>query len=217
MKYYTMASRFRTPGMYLAYFLEAAIVFNLLFAAVFNPEDLPIGVILFLISIIIYLFSWKTKIMFPWFVYALVSLAVLIHTSGYIQGRYLAFVNWDVLAHTVSGTIVALIGFLVILFWDKIKNYNLDSAFVGIFIVFFGCVFEYFWEIWEFAMDTFFGGSAAGLMQANNADTMTDMIFVLISSLVVGIICYYYVKRYGKESIFRDMVKDSTYLKKFNV
>ena len=117
------------------------------------------------------------------------------------------FVNWDVLAHTVSGTITALIGFLVILFWDKIKNYNLDAAFIGIFIVFFGCVFEYFWEIWEFFVDTFFGGSAAGLMQANNADTMSDMIFVLIASLIVGIGCYYYIKHYGKETIFREMVK----------
>jgi membrane protein DedA with SNARE-associated domain len=150
-------------------------------------------------------------------VYFLVSLAVLIHTSGYIQGRYLTFVNWDILAHTVSGTIVALIGFLVILFWDKIKNYNLDAAFVGIFIVFFGCVFEYLWEIWEFGVDSFLGGSAAGLMQANNADTMSDMIFVLVASLIVGMGCYYYLKRYGKVTIFREMVKDSTYAKKFNV
>lgn len=212
-----MTNRFRTPGMYLAYFVQAAIAFNVLLAVLFKPEDVVIGLILFLIALIIYVFSWKTKIMFPWFVYFLVSLAVLIHTSGYIQGRYLTYINWDMLAHFVSGTIVALIGFLVILFWDKIKNYNLDAGFIGIFIVFFGCVFEYFWEIWEFCVDTFFGGSAAGLMQANNADTMTDMIFVLISSLIVAIGCYYYLKRYGKENIFHNMVKDSTYRKKFNV
>jgi hypothetical protein len=203
--------------MYLSYLLQAAIAFNVLIAAIFKPQDVLIAFVLFLIALIIYVFSWKTKIMFPWFVYFLVSLAVLIHTSGYVQGRYLAFVNWDMLAHFVSGTIVALIGFLVILFWDKIKKFNLDAAFIGIFIVFFGCVFEYFWEIWEFCMDTFFGGSAAGLMQANNTDTMTDMIFVLISSLIVAIGCYYYLKRYGKENIFQNMVKDSTYLKKFNV
>ena len=60
-------------------------------------------------------------------------------------------------------------------------------------------------------MDTFFGGSLAGLMQPNNADTMTDMIFVLIASLIVGIGCYYYLNRYGKETIFHNMVKDSLY------
>jgi len=201
--------------MYLAYFTQALIAFNVLLAVVFKPQDVLIGLPLFLIAFIIYLFSWKTKIVFPWFVYFLVSLAVLIHTSGYIQGRYLTFMNWDILAHTVSGTIVALIGFLVILFWDRMKNYNLDAAFIGIFIVFFGCVFEYFWEIWEFCIDTFLGGSAAGLMQANNADTMSDMIFVLIASLIVGVGCYYYLKHYGKETIFQAMVKDSPYAKKF--
>ena len=207
----------RSPGMYLAYIVQALIAFNVLLAVLFKPQDVLIGVILFLIALVIYLFSWKTKIIFPWFVYFLVSLAVLIHTSGYIQGRYLTYVNWDMLAHFVSGTIVALIGFLVILFWDKIKNYNLDAGFMGIFIVAFGCIFEYLWEIWEFFVDTFFGGSAAGLMQANNADTMTDMIFVLIASLVVGIGCYYYLKHYGKEKIFQNMVKESPYAKKFNV
>jgi hypothetical protein len=207
----------RSPGMYLAYITQALIAFNVLLAVLFKPEDILIGTILFLIALIIYLFSWKTKIIFPWFVYFLVSLAVLIHTSGYIQGRYLTYVNWDMLAHFVSGTIVAMIGFLVILFWDKIKNYNLDAGFMGIFIIAFGMVFEYLWEIWEFCVDTFFGGSAAGLMQANNADTMTDMIFVLISSLIVGIGCYYYLKHYGKKDIFKNMVKDSPYAKKFNV
>jgi len=210
-------SSMRSPGMILAYIIQAAIAFNVLLAVLYVPEDILIGIVLFLIALAIYLFSWKTKIVFPWFVYFLTSLAVLIHTSGYIQGRYLTYVNWDVLAHTVSGTIVALIGFLVILFWDRMKNYNLDAAFVGIFIVFFGCVFEYFWEIWEFMVDTFLGGSAAGLMQANNADTMTDMIFVLIASLIVGIGCYFYLKRYGKVTIFNDMVKDSHYAKQFNV
>jgi hypothetical protein len=207
----------RSPGMILAYITQAAIAFNVLLAVIFVPADILIGIVLFLIALVIYLFSWKTKIVFPWFVYFLVSLAVLIHTSGYIQGRYLTYINWDMLAHTVSGTIVALIGFLVILFWDRIKNYNLDAAFVGIFIVFFGCVFEYFWEIWEFMVDSLFGGSAAGLMQPNNADTMTDMIFVLIASLIVGIGCYFYLKRYGKVTIFNNMVKDSHYAKQFNL
>ncbi len=206
-------SSMRSPGMYLAYFVQAAIAFNVLLAVVFKPEDVAIGLVLFLMALAIYLFSWKTKIVFPWFVYFLTSLAILIHTSGYIQGRYLTFVNWDMLAHFVSGTIVALMGFLVILFMDQRRKYNLDPPFIGIFIIFFGCVFEYFWEIWEFCVDTFLGGSAAGLMQANNTDTMTDMIFVLISSLVVGLGCYYYLKHYGKKDIYHSMVKDSPYIK----
>jgi hypothetical protein len=175
-----------------------------------------LAIVLFLMALVIYLVPWNTKIMFPWFVYFLISLAILIHTSGYIQGRYLAFVNWDALAHTVSGMIVALLGFLLILCWDKIKQFNLDTGFIGFFIIFFGGVFEYFWEIWEFFVDTFFGGSATGLMQANNADTMTDMIFVLISSLIVEIGVYIYLKCYGKQTIFGNMADESPYAKKIN-
>jgi hypothetical protein len=201
----------RSYGMYLAYITQAFIGFNVILALLFKPEDVVVGTILFLIGLAIYLFSWKTKIYFPWFVYFLTSLAILIHTSGYIRDRYINFPHWDMLAHTVSGTIVALLGFLLIIFLDKIRKYNLDPPFIGLFIVFFGIGLEYFWEIWEFFMDTFFGGSLAGLMQPNNADTMTDMIFVLIASLIVGIGCYYYLKRYGKETIFHNMVKDSPY------
>ena len=137
-------------------------------------------------GMIIYVVAWKTRIKFPWFVYFLISLALLIHTSGYIQERYIKFVNWDVLAHTVSGTIVALLGFLLILYLDRTRKYNLDAPFIALFIVLFGTVCEYFWEVWEFFVDTFFGGSLAGPMQANNTDTMTDMIFVLVASLIVG-------------------------------
>lgn len=212
-----MDNKFRTPGMYLAYFTQVAIAFNVLFAVLYVPDDVLIGVVLFLMALFIYLFSWKTKIVFPWFVYFLVSFAILIHTSGYIQGRYLTYINWDDLAHLVSGMIVALLGFLIILFWDKIRNFNLDPGFMAVFTIFLGMVGEYVWEIFEFFMDTFFGGSLAGPMQANNTDTITDMIFVLISSIIVGILVYIYLKRYGKENIFRNMVKDSKYAKYFNL
>ncbi|MEN6342249.1 MAG: hypothetical protein ABFC89_06775 [Methanospirillum sp.] len=201
----------RSPGMYLAYIIQALVGFNVILAVLFKPSDVVVGTILFLLGMVIYVVSWKTKIAFPWFVYFLISLALLIHTSGYIQERYLRFQYWDVLAHTVSGTIVALLGFLLILYLDNTRKYALDPPFVGSFIVLFGMGCEFLWEVWEFFVDTFFGGSLAGPMQANNTDTMTDMIFVLVASLIVGAGCYVYLKRYGKEAIFHDMVRDSPY------
>jgi ABC-type phosphate transport system permease subunit len=106
---------------------------------------------------------------------------------------------------------VALLGFLVILYLDNTRKYALDPPFVGFFIVLFGMGCEFLWEVWEFLVDTFIGGSLAGRMQANNTDTMTDMIFVLVASLIVGAGCYVYLKRYGKEAIFLDVVRDSPY------
>jgi len=109
----------------------------------------------------------------------------------------------------VSGSIVALLGFVAILFLDKMRKYNLDPQFIACFALMFGLVGEYLWEIYEFLVDTFLGGSLAGKMQADNTDTMMDMLFVLIPSIIVALGTYYYLKKYGKEKIMHEMIKDS--------
>lgn len=195
--------------MYLAYLVQALLGMNVLLAVYLGEINAAAtGAFMFLLGLIPHIITRYTRIAFPWFVYFLISLALLIHTSGYIQERYINYPNWDDLAHLVSGFIVSLIGFLAILFTDKIRNYRLDALFIGCFTIAFGMVMEYVWEIYEFGMDTFFGGSLAGPMQANNADTMSDMIFVLISGVIVGIGVYYYVNKYGKDNIMHNMVKD---------
>jgi hypothetical protein len=50
-------------------------------------------------------------------------------------------------------------------------------------------------------------------MQADNTDTMMDMIFVFLPSMIIAIACYYYVQKYKKETIVNEMLKDSTYFK----
>jgi hypothetical protein len=207
-KNYTMTDR--PYGMYLAYLTQTALGFNVLIA-VYLGFGVVSGIVGFLIALVPYLITKFTKIKFPWFVYFLISLALLIHISGYIQGRYLNIPNWDTLAHTVSGSILALIGFIVVLFMDKIRKYNLDPLSIAAFTFMFGLTGEYLWEIYEFLVDTFVGGSLAGKMQADNADTMMDMIFVFLPSLIIAIACYYYVRKYKKETIVHEMLKDSTF------
>ena len=80
-----MTSRFRSPGMYLAYLLQAAIAFNVLLAVIFKPQDVLIGLSLFLIALLIYVFSWKTKIMFPWFVYSKEIIDLRKNREGWLQ------------------------------------------------------------------------------------------------------------------------------------
>jgi hypothetical protein len=38
---------------------------------------------------------------------------------------------------------------------------------------------------------------------------MMDMLFVLIPSIIVALGTYYYLKKYGKEKIMDEMVRDS--------
>ncbi len=201
----------RPIGMYPAYIVQALIGFNILIA-VYLGESVAIvsGAAGFLVGMIPYLITRFTRIKFPWFVYFLISLAILIHISGYIQGRYLNIPNWDTLAHTVSGSIVSLLGFVAILFLDKFRKYNLDPPFIACFSLMVGLTGEYLWEIYEFLVDTFLGGSLAGRMQADNTDTMMDMIFVLIPSVIVALACYYYVRKYRKDAIMYEMIKDSS-------
>ena len=207
-KNYTMTDR--SYGMYLAYFTLAALGFNALLA-VYLGFGFGSALVGFLIAVTPFLVTRYTKIKFPWFVYFLICLAVLIHISGYIQGRYLNIPNWDTLAHTVSGSILALLGFILILFMDKIRKYNLDPLSIAAFTVMFGLTGEYLWEIYEFLVDIILGGSLAGKMQADNTDTMMDMIFVFLPSLIIAIACYYYVRKYKKETIVHEMLKDSTF------
>jgi hypothetical protein len=60
-------------------------------------------------------------------------------------------------------------------------------------------------------IDQTIGGSLAGPMQADNFDTMTDMIFVLVASVIVALGCWYYLNKVGKEKIVDEMVKDSDF------
>jgi hypothetical protein len=202
----------RSAGMYLAYITQFFLGMNVVYAVVTGAWDqVPTGLVLFLIALVPYLITWRTKITFPWFVYFLASLALLIHTSGYIQARYITYPNWDILAHTVSGTILSLVGFVAILFLDRMRKYNLDPLGMAAFILGFGLVGEYLWEIFEFTIDQTIGGSLAGPMQANNFDTMTDMIFVLIASVIVALAAWYYLEKNGKEKVVNEMVKDSDF------
>ncbi len=200
----------RSSWMYLAYLVQILVGLNVFYAVTRGAwDEVPTGIFLFAVALVPYLITWKTRISFPWFVYFLISLAILIHLSGYVRGRYLAFAHWDTIAHIVSGSMVALIGFVAILFIDRMRGYKLDALAIGVFALFLGLVGEYVWEIFEFTIDQTIGGSLAGLMQADNYDTMTDMIFVLIPSAVIGLVSWYYVERNGKEKILDEMLKES--------
>jgi hypothetical protein len=67
-----------------------------------------------------------------------------------------------------------------------------------------------FWEIYEYLVDTFLGGSLAGPMQHGLDDTMLDMIFVLAGSVIVSILAVIYFKTHLKEDITGSIEKKET-------
>ena len=57
------------------------------------------------------------------------------------------------------------------------------------------------WEIYEFLVDLVFGGSLAGPMQNSLEDTMLDMIFVLVGSVIVAAVALVYFRTHEVDDV----------------
>lgn len=189
--------------MYLAFFFQALIALNAVYAFLLGEfQAMFTAVLMFVLTLVPYVISERMNIKLPWFVFLLIALALWIHTAGYIQGYYVIFYPYyDKVAHLVSGTTVALLGFLGVIFLDKYWKMTLTTPFIIGFTIIFSVALGAFWEMYEFFIDTVFGGSLAGPMQNSLNDTMLDMIFVLGGSIIVAILGNFYFKSHRKEEI----------------
>jgi hypothetical protein len=192
--------------MYLAFFFQALIALNAVYAFLLGEfQAMFTAVLMFVLTLVPYVISERMNIKLPWFVFLLIALALWIHTAGYIQGYYVIFYPYyDKVAHLVSGTTVALLGFLGVIFLDKYWKMTLTTPFIIGFTIIFSVALGAFWEMYEFFIDNVFGGSLAGPMQNSLNDTMLDMIFVLGGSIIVAILGNFYFKSHRKEEITGD-------------
>lgn len=192
--------------MYLAFFFQALIGLNAIYAFIVGEfQAMFTAVMMLILTFVPYIISKRMNINLPWFVFFLIALALWIHTAGYIQGYYTIFYPYyDKVAHLVSGTTVALLGFLGVIFLDKYWKMTLTTPFIIGFTIIFSVALGAFWEMYEFFVDSVFGGSLAGVMQNSLDDTMWDMIFVLGGSIIVAILGNFYLKHHRKEEITGD-------------
>lgn len=190
-------------GMYLAYLFQALIAANGVYAFLAGQYgEMFTAFFMFGLTIVPYVAADRLDIRFPWFVYFLISLALWIHIAGYVQGWYVTlYPYYDKVAHLVSGVSVALIGFLGVVFLERYWRMRLTPLFVAGFTVIFGLALGALWEIYEFFVDIVFGGSLNGPMQNSLADTMLDMIFVLIGSVGVALVGIAYFHNHRKSEL----------------
>ncbi len=190
-------------GIYLAYVFQALIALNAVHAFLIGEyRAMFTAILMFGLTVIPYVVAQRMNIQLPWFVFFLIALALWFHTAGYIQGYYERFYPYyDKIAHLVSGTAVALLGFLGVIFLDKYLKMNLKPVFIIFFTIIFGVALGAFWEMYEFLIDIFFGGSLAGPMQNGLEDTMLDMMFVLGGSIIVAILGVLWFRHHRKEEI----------------
>lgn len=92
---------------------------------------------------------------------------------------------WDALLHISSGFILGFAGFLLLYVKTLQQKIQAGPLLFGLVIFCFGVAFGAVWEIFEFAVDGFFGTN----MQKNGLqDTMWDLIVDSLGALVIAVI-----------------------------
>ena len=118
-----------------------------------------------------------------------ISTAVFLHALGTAY-LYDETFWWHNVTHTVSGSLVAAIGYATFRGIDEYTNaVRFPSRFMFVLILLFVMSVGVLWEIMEFATDRLMLalGAEPVLAQYGLDDTMTDMLFNTIGAIIVGI------------------------------
>lgn len=110
---------------------------------------------------------------------------------GEIRGYYTRFWWWDIVLHTGSGIALGFIGFLILYSLYQTRQIVISPFLLALFSFCFALSLGALWEIFEFAMDSWFGFN---MQKSGLVDTMWDLIVDAIGALIVAISGYFYIK-----------------------
>jgi hypothetical protein len=130
---------------------------------------------------------------------------------GEIRDYYGRFWWWDLLLHMTSGGLLGVFGFLLVFVLNANPRVDLQMrpGFVAIFAFCFAVTIGALWEIFEFAMDGFFGASMQKPMlddPSGLTDTMWDLIVDAVGALLVSIVGYRSI-RDKRRSVVRSWIR----------
>jgi hypothetical protein len=127
---------------------------------------------------------------------------------GEVQRYYLRITWWDQALHVASGLLLGTLGFLLVYVLNANKriDIHLRPSFVALFAFLFAVSVGTLWEIFEFAMDRFFGmnmqkprgGDPSGL-----TDTMWDLFVDMLGALAISVYGWWYMHYPEKSFIER--------------
>lgn len=118
---------------------------------------------------------------------------------GEVHGYYTRFWWWDIALHTMSGFLLGVVGFLLVYLLNETEEIgvHMKAGFVAFFAFLFSLGIGALWEIFEFAMDTFFGMNMQKTMfedASGLTDTMIDLVVDGAGALVVALFGYHHLK-----------------------
>lgn len=111
---------------------------------------------------------------------------------GEIAQFYTLFWWWDLLLHFLASIGLTLIGFISLLVLFRKADIQSTPFFTVVLAFSFSLTFAVLWEVYEFGIDYFLDPEIP--MQVSNTDTMTDLLAMVLGSMMVGVFGYRYIR-----------------------
>lgn len=135
-----------------------------------------------------------------WIVFAL-----FLHVWGGVSGFYDNVPGWDHVTHALSSSLIAALGFIVVLSVDQfVKSIFLPRRFLGLFIVMFTMAMGVLWELMEFSLDVWTGSR----MQYSLDDSMLDLFFDGMAGIAVAAVGAHYLSHTTRDEFLERMGVD---------
>ncbi len=136
-----------------------------------------------------------------------IVLALFLHVIGGVSGFYDDVPWWDHLTHAMSASLVAALGFVMVLVLDKyVDSIYLPRAFLAVFIVMFTMAVGVFWELMEYAIDQLTGSRLQ--YGPSPDDTMLDLLFDAFGGFMVAAVGAHYLKHSSPDRFVKSLGVD---------
>ena len=123
---------------------------------------------------------------------------------GEIEGFYEKFWWWDVVLHTGSAFAFGIFGFILIFMLFEGDRFGAPPFTIAFLSFCVAMAIGGIWEIFEFAMDQFFG---MNMQKSGLIDTMWDLIVDAIGALTAATTGYFYLKEPGEHGPLTEWIK----------
>jgi uncharacterized membrane protein YjdF len=170
-----------------------------------NYTWLPAALVSLLASTVPTFLRRDLRVVLPAEINFLIVLALFLHVVGGYSGFYDKLPGWDHLTHAMSASLVATLGFVVVVALDKyVDSIFLPPLFLAFFIVMFAMSVGVVWELMEYAIDQLTGS----MLQYSLNDSMIDLLFDSFGGLMVAIAGTYYLRHTTQEHFVESLQLD---------
>ena len=172
-----------------------------------NFTWLPASVLSLFVSVIPSILRKDLEIVLPFELNFWIVLALFLHVIGGFSGFYDNVPYWDHITHAMSASLIAALGFVVVVSVDKyVETIHLPRPFLALFIIMFTMAIGVLWELMEFLNDELIGSR----LQYDLDDTMVDMMFDAFGGFIVGIAGYHYLTNTTPEHFVENLKVEKT-------